>query len=204
MFIDLVQAPHVEREIGNRTEENRKIARRFDKEFFDGERANGYGGYTDGGRYRPIALRLMLHYGLWKPARVLDVGCAKGYLVNDLRQLGVIAEGIDVSAYAISKANDCCFIGNAKKLEYDNKAFDLAVSITTIHNLGRDDCATALQELVRVSEHQYVTVDAWRTNEERKRMEAWNLTAKTMMRVDDWIQFFEEVGYTGDYGWFIP
>jgi hypothetical protein len=35
-------------------------------------------------------------------------------------------------------------------------------------------------------------------------MEAWNLTALTMMSVDEWIDFFEEVGYFGDYYWFIP
>ena len=35
-------------------------------------------------------------------------------------------------------------------------------------------------------------------------MEAWNLTAKTMMHVDEWKEFFHEVGYRGDYYWFIP
>ena len=35
-------------------------------------------------------------------------------------------------------------------------------------------------------------------------MEAWNLTAKTVMHVDEWKSFFAEVGYTGDYYWFIP
>jgi len=32
--------------IGTRTEKNRKIASKFDKEFFDGNRINGYGGYV--------------------------------------------------------------------------------------------------------------------------------------------------------------
>jgi hypothetical protein len=35
-------------------------------------------------------------------------------------------------------------------------------------------------------------------------MEAWNLTAKTMMHVDEWKLFFDQVGFTGDYYWFIP
>jgi hypothetical protein len=47
-------------------------------------------------------------------------------------------------------------------------------------------------------------VDAYRNPEEKKRMDAWNLTAKTILSVDDWVQFFKEVGYTGDYFWFIP
>ncbi len=38
-----------------------------------------------------------------KPRRVLDVGCAKGFLVEALRDRGVEAFGIDVSAYAIGE-----------------------------------------------------------------------------------------------------
>ncbi|HAG73610.1 MAG TPA: methyltransferase type 11, partial [Gammaproteobacteria bacterium] len=33
---------------------------------------------------------------------------------------------------------------------------------------------------------------------------AWNLTAKTIMSVDEWVSLFDEAGYTGDYYWFIP
>jgi len=31
----------------------------------------------------------------------------------------------------------------------------------------------------------------------------WILTAKTFMHVEEWKQVFKEVGYTGDYYWFI-
>jgi hypothetical protein len=50
----------------------------------------------------------------------------------------------------------------------------------------------------------FVTVDAYRNDEEKKRMIDWNLTAKTIMSVEDWKKFFQEVGYNGDYYWFIP
>ena len=50
----------------------------------------------------------------------------------------------------------------------------------------------------------FLTVDAYRNNEEKQRMDAWNLTAKTIMSVDDWIKFFEKNQYKGDYFWFIP
>ena len=35
-------------------------------------------------------------------------------------------------------------------------------------------------------------------------MMAWNLTAKTIMSVDNWKSFFKEIGFKGDYYWFIP
>ena len=31
----------------------------------------------------------------------------------------------------------------------------------------------------------------------------WNLTAKTILSVDEW-KIFKDNGYTGDYYWFIP
>ena len=42
---------------------------------------------------------------LFHPATFLDVGCAMGILVGSMRELGVDAEGIDHSAYAIAKAD---------------------------------------------------------------------------------------------------
>ena len=66
-------------------------------------------------------------------------------------------------------------------------------------------CAKALKEISRVSRvGSFITVDAYRNEEEKELMYAWNLTAKTIMSVNDWKNFFKKNGYTGDYYWFIP
>ena len=58
---------------------------------------------------------------------------------------------------------------------------------------------------MRVSKGKsFITVDAYRNEDEKERMYAWNLTAKTIMSVNEWTTFFDKVGYTGDYYWFIP
>jgi ubiquinone/menaquinone biosynthesis C-methylase UbiE len=96
-------------------------------------------------------------------------------------------------------------VGDAREIPFPDNSFDLVISINTIHNLDRDDCKKALQEIERVSrKHSFLTVDAYRNKEEEEAMVAWNLTAKTMMHVDEWKVFFDEAGYTGDYYWFIP
>ena len=96
-------------------------------------------------------------------------------------------------------------VGDARQLEFADDSFDFVMSINTIHNLNREDCAQALQEIQRVSGGRaFITVDAYRNELEKERMEAWNLTALTMMSVDEWKDFFAEVGYNGDYYWFIP
>jgi len=33
---------------------------------------------------------------------------------------------------------------------------------------------------------------------------SWNLTAKTIVHIDEWIKIFEELGYKGEYDWFVP
>jgi ubiquinone/menaquinone biosynthesis C-methylase UbiE len=143
--------------------------------------------------------------------RVLDVGCAKGFMLHDLQTLipGLQIAGVDVSGYAIEHAmesvRDQLQVADARELPFADASFDVVISINTIHNLERDDCAQALREIERVGRGRaFVTVDAWRNEEERERMMAWNLTAKTIMSVDEWVAFFAEAGYGGDYYWFIP
>ena len=209
------QYPYSKRPIEERakltTEEHRAIARKFGKEFFDGDRLYGYGGYNYNPKYwKATVKRFRDYYHLAEDSSVLDVGCAKGYMLHDFKQLmpKLTIAGIDISEYAIEHAIEpvkpFLRIANAKELPYTDKSFDLVISITTVHNLPLEECKQALREIMRVSrKHAFITVDAWRNEEERKRMKIWNLTALTYMHVEDWKKLFEEVGYTGDYYWFI-
>ena len=195
---------------GVATHADRDIACRFGKEYFDGLRTQGYGGYVYDGRWKPVARRLKEHYGLGETARILDIGCAKGFLLHDLNELlpRATLAGLDISEYAILNAMESVRaflrIGNAKELPWPDRSFDLVLAINTIHNLELPECKQALREIQRVSrKHAYVVVDAYRTEEQRQRLLGWILTAKTFMHVEEWKEVFKEVGYTGDYYWFI-
>ncbi len=194
------------------TSEHRRIARRFDREFFDGDRLNGYGGYSYHPRFwTNTVARFRDYYRLPDDARILDVGCAKGFMLYDFHRLmpGASLTGVDISRYAVSSApNEVrpgLGVATAQALPFRDGTFDLVICINTVHNLPLDACKAAVREVQRVSRGRaFLTVDAWRTEEERERMFAWNLTALTMMHVDDWKRLFAEVGYTGDFYWFIP
>jgi len=215
--IDLmVDYPKTKRDLSKRaaekTEEDRRIARQFGKGFFDGERRHGYGGFYYNPRYwQPVVPTFQEYYGLSKDSSILDIGCGKGFMLHDFGELipGIKVEGIDISTYAIENAIEdmkpFVKVGNAKKMEYPDKSFDLVISINTVHNLPLDECKVALREIQRVTkEHAFITVDAYRNEEEKKSMREWNLTALTFMHVNEWVKVFEEVGYDGDYYWFIP
>jgi len=192
-------------------DEQKKIARKFGKEFFDGDRLSGYGGYSYHPRFwQETVKRFKEYYHLDEDARVLDVGCAKGFMLHDFKELmpDLTVAGIDISQYAIDNAIEdmrpFIRIGDASDLPYPDKSFDLVISINTIHNLPLDRCKKALMEIERVSRsHSFISVDAWRTEEEKERLEKWILTARTYMHIDSWKSLFNEVGYTGDYYWFI-
>jgi len=212
----LVDYPKSQRNLEERTaaktEEQRAIARKFGKEFFDGDRSTGYGGFSYMPRFwQPVIPTFVEHWGLTADSSLLDVGCAKGFMLFDLREAvpGIRVAGIDVSEYAIEygkpEVRDFLSVADAKSLPFNDDSFDVVISVNTVHNLEREECARALQEIERVSRQgAFITVDAYRNDEEYQRMMAWNLTAKTIMSVDDWVAFFHEVGYTGDYYWFIP
>lgn len=195
-----------------RSPEDQKIAREFGREFFDGDRKHGYGGFSYHPRFwQPVVPDLISHFDLKPGDRVLDVGCAKGFMLYDLKlampELQV--SGVDISDYAVSNGLESVrsqlAVANARNLPFKNDSYHVVISINTIHNLELSECKKALKEIQRVSERgSFITVDAYRTDEEKERMYQWNLTAKTILHVDDWKMVFEDVGYTGDYYWFMP
>ena len=193
-----------------KTSEIIRIAKRFDKDFFDGDRKCGYGGYKYDGRWKSVVRRMKDYYELSDNAAILDIGCGKGFMLHDFKELmpGAVIAGIDISSYAIENAMPSVKlflkIASAENLPYPDKFFDLVVSINSIHNLPLERLKTALREIQRVCRgNSYITVDAWRNEIERENLFKWVLTAETMMHVDDWKKLFEEVGYAGDYWWFI-
>ena len=212
----LVNYPKAKRDLNARleskSEESRKIGRKFGFDYFDGDRNHGYGGFTYNPKFwQPVVPTIVEKYKLDNSSSVLDVGCAKGFFLHDLKLSfsDITIAGIDISEYAISNSlpdvKDFLTIGNATKLPFQSNTFDFVISINTVHNLNREDCALALQEIERVTKaNSFITVDAYRNDKEKTRMEAWNLTALTMMSVDEWKDFFLEVGYSGDFYWFIP
>ena len=91
--IDLmVNYPKMKRNVKERgakkTEEDRAIARKFGKEFFDGDRKHGYGGYYYHPRFwQPVIPTFQEHFGLTSQSSVLDVGCGKGFMIRDMAEL---------------------------------------------------------------------------------------------------------------------
>jgi SAM-dependent methyltransferase len=208
------QYPRTQRSLADReavTEADRALACRFGKDYFDGDRKHGYGGYHYHPRFwQGTVRRFRDHYRLADDARVLDVGCGKGFMLYDFKRLmpNLRAAGIDVSAYALANAppevRPFLSLADARRLPFPDRSFDLVTAINTVHNLEPAGCRQALREIQRVSRgNAFIVVDAWRTPEQERALRRWVLTAKSYFHVADWEALFREAGYRGDYYWFL-
>ena len=191
-----------------RTDEHIRTASEFGRDYFDGFREHGYGGYRYDGRWKPVGRDIVAHFGLKRGDRVLDIGCAKGFLVKDLLSIGIDAYGVDVSEYALSNCEPevvgRLHLGNAERLPFRDRSFSAALAINSLHNLPRSQCRTALAEMERIAPGMgFVQVDSYRTPEEKAMFERWVLTAKCHDYPDGWLQLFREAGYSGDWFWTI-
>jgi len=188
------------------------IARQFGKDFFDGDRRYGYGGFNYHSKFWSGVVRDVAEYwNIKSDESILDVGCAKGFMLFDFLEMNpkLKISGLDISEYAISNSKvevkDSLILGNAVRLPFAEKSFDYVISINTVHNLPIEQCIVAIKEIQRVSKSRsFIVVDAYENEIERERMFAWNLTAQTILSKSDWKSVFEYAGYTGDYYWFTP
>ena len=182
-------------------------AKEYEADYWDGDRRFGYGGYKYlPGRWKPVAQALIDIYGLKSDARILDVGCGKGYLLYELKLLLPNAHivGFDISKYGLANAKeeirDNLFRYRAQDAyPFGDKSFDLVISLTTLHNLRLFELKTALAEIERVGKNKYVMLESYRNELELFNLECWALTAESFFDAAEWIWLYNHFGYTGDY-----
>ena len=184
-----------------------KKGREFERDYWDGDRRYGYGGYKyQPGRFKPVAQALIDIYGLKDGDKVLDIGCGKGFLLYELQQLmpALKLYGLDRSLYALNNMPADLMAETSYGLVQDGilappKHFDLVVSLGTLHNLTLSELWRTLPDIERVAKRAYIMVESFRTVEEWFNLTAWCLTAETIMKPEDWEFLYKQTGYTGDY-----
>ena len=136
----------------------------FDREYFEQGPMTGKSLYTN---YRwlpeltlPLCHHLVTYCGMMQEDRILDFGCAKGYVVHGLRLLGYDAHGIDVSEYAISQAPREVngYVTKIEPFEEISIDFDWVICKDILEHLPYDSIDNQLQLLADCTKNLIVMV----------------------------------------------
>ena len=182
-------------------------AKEYETDYWDGHRRYGYGGYKYiPGRWKPVAESLIERFSLTGTSSVLDVGCGKGFLLYEMKQIlpGLQIVGFDISKHGLSESKqeirNELFHHNAQDLyPYGDDTFDLVISLGCLHNLRVFELKNALEEIERVGRQGYIMVESYRSEQEQFNLQCWALTCESFFDVNEWIWLFDHFGYTGDY-----
>ena len=184
-----------------------KEAKKYGKNYWDGKRRFGYGGYRYiPGRWKNVAKKLIKTYKLKAGSKILDVGCGKGFLLHEMLKLEpkLQIHGFDISNYAIKNIiknkNLKIFKHRAeKKFPYKSNSFDLVISLATLHNLKVFDLEKSICEIERVGKKKYIMVESYKNDKQLFNLQCWALTCQSFFSIDEWIWLYKKNKYSGDY-----
>ena len=182
-------------------------AKEYETDYWDGHRRYGYGGYKYiPGRWKPVAESLVEHFGLTGSSSVLDVGCGKGFLLYEMKQIlpDLKIAGFDISKHGLSQSkqeirNELFHHAAQDSYPYPDDVFDLVISLGCLHNLRVFELKNALKEIERVGRQGYVMVESYRSEQEQFNLQCWALTCESFFDEEEWIWLYDRFGYTGDY-----
>ena len=175
------------------------------KEYYDGNRSNGYGGFKYDGRWLKILPRIIKKYRLSNNSKILDLGCKKGFIMKDLKILLPKSKvwGIEDHIYPIKNAEkeikSKIKFKKYYEIPFKNKYFDLVIGFSSIYKYNFGDVIKIIKEIQRVSKKSFFTIASYENEKEKKLFENWTLLGSTILNKKDWKKLFKILNYKGDY-----
>jgi hypothetical protein len=190
-----------------RTIKSKIIASYRDEKYYDGDRKNGYGGFNYDGRWKEIAQFMFKEYGLNEKSSILQIGCEKGFLLYDFKELypKMNLSGVEISEYAIQKSmesikSNIIKVDSFTNCPFSENSFDFVIAIGVIYCMNLADAMKTIKQIQRVSTGKsFITLGAYEDEESLRLFKMWSVLGSTLLHVDEWKEVLEHCNYTGDY-----
>ena len=135
----------------------------FDEDYFERGVEMGKSLYSN---YRwmpeltiPLASTLCEQLGIPEGTRVLDFGCAKGYLVYALRLLGREAYGVDISRYALAECPKEVYSYLRYSLDgLNQRSFDWIIAKDVLEHIPEDKVTELLRDLRNIGKNCWAAI----------------------------------------------
>ena len=178
--------------------------------YFDGPRTLGYGGYVSSKDYwSDITKEFINTFNLNASNSIIDIGCAKGYLVEEFTKNGFEeCYGIDISDYAIEKApsiiKEKVIKASILHIPFPDKYFDFAFCIDLLQELPEEIIPAAIREIKRVSKKSLLVIPVLKNSSDSSKEEffSWSITALTAKKREGWEEIFQKNYYQSYYSVF--
>ena len=191
---------------GIRTIDHRILASLREKDFFDGDRNCGYGGYSYDGRWQSIAKDIIKKYKLKNGSKVLQISAEKGFLMYELikQKPKIKVFGLETSNHAVSKS-----LNHVKKkikkvenyIDFEIKGkFDFVIALGVVYTLTLGDVIKCLKIIQKLSHGKsFITLASYNNDKDYWLFKDWTVLGTTLLKKKDWKKVLKYAGYTGDY-----
>ena len=134
------------------------------------------------------------YLGLDNDSYVLEVGCAKGFLVKALRELHIKTDGCDISDYALSFAPEGCWKCTDWSLKYDSGYTHIIIK-DMLEHLTHRQLRQLLQDLKGISSTLMCVVPMGDNG--KYRIPEYHMDVSHLIAEDEtwWSNFFEDCGW---------
>lgn len=163
----------------------------------------GYGGYQYDGRYKDSVDKMISHYALAPHSSVLELGCAKGFILTEFHKRNMNVSGVDLSEYAVQNAHPDVkqFInqGSCEALGFETDSFDLVYSKEMLPHLSVDQLVPAIKEAQRVckTNNIFFEIQVGNDSKAQQLVKAWDETHQTSESADWWREKLSSLGFEG-------
>lgn len=175
--------------------------KKYNEDYYERGVQLGISGYTN---YRwipeltiPMCERIAEYLCLPKDQKILDFGCAKGYLVRAFTELGYDCEGVDVSEYAISQAPETIkhklFLYNKENLRGRN--YNTVIAKDVFEHIEPHDLSEILEQLLKITDRIFCVVPLGDGNKYIIPEYEGDITHVIRQPKDWWIKHFESSGW---------